>query len=222
MKKTLIALTLLAPLSVLANEWTGTVVAIADGDTMTVLNEHKKQVKIRMAEIDAPESKQAFGSQSKQSLSELCFKKAAVIEDHGTDKYKRTIGRVKCAGIDANAEQVKRGMAWAYRQYLTDQSIADLEEKAKAAKSGLWSDENPLTPWDFRHGGKKAKQNKVNTKAQKNEEIATGTGFENCGDKRYCKEMKSCNEAKHYLNDCGVSRLDRDNDGVPCESLCGH
>lgn len=216
--KKLFTILLLTPLLASANELTGTVVGISDGDTLTVLNAQKKQVKIRLAEIDAPESKQAFGTQSKQSLADLCFKKSVVVDDKGTDKYKRTLGRIKCAGVDANAEQVKRGFAWAYRQYLTDQSIASLEESAKAAGLGLWADAAPTPPWEFRHGGK-AKKPVASTKPDDDSSNLLG-GDGNCGSKRTCGQMSSCAEAKHYLNDCGLSRLDRDHDGIPCESLC--
>ena len=195
-----------------ATEWTGTVVSISDGDTLTVLNANKQQVKIRLVEIDAPESKQAFGTQSKQSLADLCFQKPVVVADKGLDKYKRTLGRIKCNGIDANAEQVKRGMAWAYRQYLTDQTIADLEETAKAERIGLWADDEPTPPWEFRHSGK-------TTKAKANKSDASSHTSE-CGGKSKCKEMSSCAEARFYLNECGVNRLDRDHDGIPCESIC--
>jgi len=147
-------LALLTPLSALAVEWSGTVVGIADGDTLTVLNADQHTVKIRLTEIDAPESKQAFGTQSKQSLSDICFNKTIVVEDKGLDKYKRTLGRINCDGVDANAEQVKRGMAWAYRKYLTDQSIIALEATANAAAIGLWADKNPTPPWVFRHSKK--------------------------------------------------------------------
>jgi endonuclease YncB( thermonuclease family) len=204
-------LIILTPLSVWAQEWTGTVVGISDGDTLTVLNNQKRQVKIRMAEIDAPESKQAFGTQSRKSLSDLCFKKSVVVDDHGKDRYKRTLGRIKCEGIDANAEQVKRGMAWAYRQYLTDQAIATFEEGAKLARIGLWTEENPTPPWEFRHGGKSPKKKPIIAKVD--------SGFE-CGGKTKCGQMSSCSEATFYLNQCGLGRLDRDHDGVPCESLC--
>jgi endonuclease YncB( thermonuclease family) len=215
MKKLVLLLALLTPLSAFSTEWTGTVIGISDGDTLTVLNENKRQVKIRMAEIDAPESKQAFGTQSKKSLSDICFKKPVIVDDHGTDRYKRTLGRIRCDGIDANAEQVRRGMAWAYKQYLTDQSIADLEESAKAGKAGLWVDENPTPPWEFRHGGKTAKA----AKKLPVKKVSTDSGFE-CGSKSRCGDMSSCVEANFYLNECGLTKLDRDRDGVPCESLC--
>lgn len=205
---------LLFPLSASAVEWTGTVIGISDGDTLKVLNQQKQQVKIRLAEIDAPESSQAFGQQSKQSLSDLCFQKSVVVDDKGQDKYKRTLGRITCNGIDANAEQVKRGMAWAYRQYLSDQSIIQLEQSAQSQKIGLWADSNPTPPWEFRHGKKSnSSQTAVPTTAIKNVDAQ-------CGTKTKCGEMTSCDEARFYLNSCGLTRLDRDHDGVPCESLC--
>jgi endonuclease YncB( thermonuclease family) len=205
---------LLLPLSASAVEWTGTVIGISDGDTLKVLNEQKQQIKIRLAEIDAPESSQAFGQQSKQSLSDLCFQKSVVVHDQGQDKYKRTLARIECNGIDANAEQVRRGMAWAYRQYLKDHLISLLrfEADAKEKKIGLWNDSNPTPPWEFRHGKKSATIPTVST--------VTKSADAQCGTKTKCGEMASCDEARFYLNSCGLTRLDRDHDGVPCESLC--
>jgi endonuclease YncB( thermonuclease family) len=208
-------LSIMMPVASWATEWTGTVVGISDGDTVTVLNTEKRQVKIRLTEIDAPESKQAFGAQSKQSLTELCFKKTVVVIDNGTDKYKRTLGRIRCDGVDANAEQVKRGMAWAYRQYLTDQSIASFEDIAKAEKLGLWADNEPMPPWEFRHGGKAIK-----AKADVKSNSTSSSSHLECAGKSMCKDMSNCAEANFYLNECGVKRLDRDHDGIPCESLC--
>jgi len=203
---------LLFPAFAFAAEWQGTVVGISDGDTLTVLNADKRQVKIRLIEIDAPEKNQDFGQKSKDSLSQLCFKKSVVVDDKGTDKYKRILGRIKCDGIDANVEQVKRGMAWAYRKYLTDWSIANLEEQAKSAGIGLWVNPHATPPWEFRHGGK-SKQEAVKVELKQT--------YLECGAKTACREMISCDEAIHYLNDCGVSRLDQDDDKVPCDSICG-
>lgn len=213
--KILMVLAMLAvPLMATALEWSGTVVGVSDGDTLTVLTAEKRQVKIRLAEIDAPESKQAFGTQSKKSLSDLCFKKFVAVNDKGTDRYRRTIGRVRCDGVDANAEQVRQGMAWAYRDYLTDQSIAELEAEAKSAKRGLWGDAHPTPPWEFRHGGQSAK-----TAKKPIEKSGSSRSFE-CGGKTTCGQMSSCGEANFYLSQCGLGRLDRDHDGVPCESIC--
>jgi micrococcal nuclease len=130
-----------------------TVIGISDGDTLTVLNQNKQQVKIRLAEIDAPESGQPFGAKSKQSLSELCYGKQAEVVPRATDRYRGTVARVKCAGVDANAEQVNRGMAWVYRKYAKDNYLYVLQHKAKAAERGLWSDWSPIPPsaWREQH-----------------------------------------------------------------------
>ena len=131
-------------------DFVGRVVAITDGDTLTVLAGHE-QVKIRLVEIDAPEKNQSFGNRSKQSLSDMCFDKEAQIQEKGKDRYGRSLGRVNCAGIDVNAEQVKQGMAWVYDKYVTDHSLYRLQDVAKAAKRGLWADASPVPPWEWRH-----------------------------------------------------------------------
>lgn len=130
---------------------TGNVVAVADGDTLTVLRD-REQIKVRLAEIDAPEKAQAFGSRSKQSLSDLCFGKMATLGDSGKDRYGRTLARVYCDGIDTNAEQVRRGMAWVYRKYAPkDSPLYAVENEARAARRGLWADAEPMPPWKWRH-----------------------------------------------------------------------
>jgi endonuclease YncB( thermonuclease family) len=99
MKKIIVALAMLmTSMPNMAAEWTGTIVGIFDGDTVTAINEQKQQIKIRLAEIDAPEKSQDFGQQSKQSLSNLCFQKSVVVDDKGQDRYKRTLGRIRCNG----------------------------------------------------------------------------------------------------------------------------
>lgn len=131
-------------------DFTGKVIGVADGDTITVLRDHE-QVKIRLIEIDAPEKAQAFGNKSKQSLSDLCFDKTATLADKGKDRYGRTLARVHCDGIDANAEQVRQGMAWVYRKYAPkDSPLYAVEGEAKAARRGLWADPEPVPPWEWR------------------------------------------------------------------------
>lgn len=134
-------------------ETSGKVIGISDGDTLTVLVE-RQQVKVRLVEIDAPEKGQAFGNRSKQSLSDLCFDRTATLADKGKDRYGRTLAQVYCDGIDANAEQVRRGMAWVYDRYVTDRGLYLIQEEAKAAKRGLWADTEPMPPWEWRHRGK--------------------------------------------------------------------
>lgn len=130
-------------------ETSGKVIGISDGDTLTVLVD-RQQIKVRLAEIDAPEKAQAFGNKSKQSLSDLCFNKTAKLDDKGKDRYGRTLARVHCNGIDANAEQVRRGMAWVYDRYVTDRGLYSIQDEAKAAKRGLWASSDPMPPWEWR------------------------------------------------------------------------
>lgn len=129
----------------------GLVIAIADGDTLTVLNADKEQVRVRLAEIDAPERKQPFGNRSRQALADMCFRVEATVKVVDVDRYGRTIGRVECAGADANAEQVRNGMAWVYPRYATDATLYQLQDEARAAGRGLWADHDPAAPWEWRH-----------------------------------------------------------------------
>lgn len=94
---------------------TGKVVAIADGDTLTVLDAGNRQHKIRLDGIDAPESSQDWGSRAKQSLSDLVFGKTVTVISSKKDKYGRTLGKVMLDKRDINLEQIRRGMAWFYR-----------------------------------------------------------------------------------------------------------
>lgn len=128
----------------------GLVVAIADGDTLTVLNEDFQQVKVRLAEIDAPEKRQPFGTRARQSLGEICHEKRAEVRVVDVDRYKRVVGRVTCAGVDANAAQVRRGMAWVYDRYAKDKTLYRLQDEARSAGRGLWADRVPVAPWDWR------------------------------------------------------------------------
>lgn len=88
----------------------GLVVSVHDGDTLTVLV-GKQQIKVRLAEIDAPELGQPYGQRSRQSLAELCFQQTAQVALAARDRYGRAVGKVECAGKDAGAHQVSAGMA---------------------------------------------------------------------------------------------------------------
>lgn len=223
MRLSLLTCMVLVTLPIHAEILTGRIVGVADGDTVTLLTPQKQSIKIRLNAIDAPEKGQDFGNASKKSLSDLCFGKEASIDAQGTDKYKRTIGEVHClqsAGhyVSANIHQVQTGMAWVYRQYSDDTKLIQLEGEAQAASIGLWSQPDPMPPWDFRHGGKASKA-KAAAAVVQTVSSTSKAGF-TCAGKRFCKQMTSCEEARFYLNVCGVYRLDRDNDGIPCESIC--
>lgn len=134
----------------------GEVVGLADGDTVTVLDATRTQYRIRLAGIDAPEKKQAFGASSRQSLSEMVFRKMVTVEYTKKDRYDRIVGKVVVNGVDTSLEQVKRGLAWHYKAYEREQSALDrvvyarAEDSARVRHDGLWQDPTPMPPWDFR------------------------------------------------------------------------
>lgn len=131
------------------------IVGVTDGDTLTARCETPETpitLQVRLAEIDAPEKRQAFGEKSREHLAQLCFGKDAVVTPKTRDRYGRTVARVACAGVDASTEQVRAGMAWAFTKYLTDPTIPVNEHDARNAHVGLWSDASPTPPWEWRKG----------------------------------------------------------------------
>lgn len=146
----LAAFVLIGATSVQAGVLRGRVVAILDGDTLAVRDAANQEHRVRLAEIDAPEKRQPYGQRSKQSLSGICFGKDAVVEPKGHDRYERTVARVRCDGIDATVEQVRRGMAWVFDRYVTDRGLYAIQDEARAARRGLWSDPAPVPPWEWR------------------------------------------------------------------------
>ena len=143
---------------------TGRVVRVADGDTITVLDSSNTQHRIRLEGIDAPESHQAFGTQSKKNLSDMVFDKDVTVIYQKTDQYGRLVGKLVLDGKDINLEQVKTGMAWHYKEYEREQAVADrdlyarAEDEARAARRGLWQDADPVEPSAFRKEEKRERQ----------------------------------------------------------------
>jgi micrococcal nuclease len=130
------------------------VVGISDGDTVKVLH-NGNQVRIRLYGIDTPEKRQAFGTKAKQFTSQKVFKKTVRITPMDTDRYGRTVALVQMPGdyVSLNEALVWHGFAWVYRKYCRADFCRDwleYENKAKAAGRGLWSDSNPIPPWEFR------------------------------------------------------------------------
>jgi len=126
------------------------VVGITDGDTIKVLVDNKP-VKVRLAEIDCPEARQAFGTKAKQYTADLAFGKSVRIITKGKDRYGRTLAEVILPdGKNLNKELVRSGLAWQYKQYSKTPEYKRLEEEARTNKRGLWVDKNPVPPWKFR------------------------------------------------------------------------
>lgn len=142
--------------STYAEVLSGRVVGVADGDTITVLYNTNTQHKIRLNGIDAPEKKQAFGNVSKKSLSDMVFGKQVDVEWNKVDRYGRKVGKVMLNDEDVNLEQIKLGLAWFFRKYQSDLVPADrvayaqAQQEAEEGRLGLWLEQNPIAPWDFR------------------------------------------------------------------------
>lgn len=131
----------------------GKIIRIVDGDTAELLY-GELPVKLRLEHIDAPEKrgKQPYGNKAKKQLSNLCFgQDVCIISDGEFDGFGRLIGVIiNDRGVNVNKEMVRSGYAWHFKKYSEDMSYDELERRARANRSGLWIDPNPIAPWDFR------------------------------------------------------------------------
>lgn len=145
----------------------GVVRAVYDGDTILLATREDSRLKVRFYGIDAPETAkpdrpgQPFGSAAKRTLMYKLMGRTVSAEIMDVDQYQRAVAVIRQAGRDINREMVMEGMAWAYRPYLQGayaSQYLDAEESARRRHKGLWSDRNPLPPWEFRralNGGKR-------------------------------------------------------------------
>jgi endonuclease YncB( thermonuclease family) len=150
-QRLIVLLTFLACMrSVSAAELSGIVTEVQDGDSLTLVN-WQATYRIRLVDIDAPEWTQERGKDSRASLFHLFGLRKAVAETRGEDQYGRTLATVTCAGVNANAEQVRRGWAWVFVRYAPKNSPLFLvEADARTARRGLWADPVPVAPWEWR------------------------------------------------------------------------
>ena len=198
-----------------STEFTAKVIAVLDGDTVLV-RRASGLVKIRLAEIDAPEKVQTFGETSRQSLSDMVLGKQVKVVSQAVDQYGRRVAHLSIDGLDVNAEQIRRGMAWEYSNFHSNKTLIALQTEAQQAPRGLWAQNNPTPPWEWRKLHPSTNPGTVAT-ATADHAAKPNAG---CGNKKHCAEMSSCEEAKFYLTQCGVKSLDGDGDSTPCEALC--
>lgn len=194
----------------LAETIEGRVIGITDGDTFTVLTPDLRQVKVRVAEIDAPERGQPYAARSRQRLADLLFDKDVAVRVQVVDRYGRPVGRPMVGDVDVTVEMIRTGAAWVYRSYSDDVELYELERTAQAEGRGLWAlpEFDRVSPWEYRNGAR-----------QEGRRADAAPAFQ-CGAKTYCRQMVSCSEARFHLESCGLTRLDGDGDGIPCEAIC--
>jgi len=141
------------PASLPAGGHTWRVVGVHDGDTITCLDETNQQQKVRLAAIDAPEVGQEYGRASREALAAMVFGKTVSVADEGRDQYGRWIGRVNVDGLDVNRQMIATGNAWHFTEFSNDPTLAALQEQARSQKIGLWSQPDPIPPWQYRNQG---------------------------------------------------------------------
>ena len=194
-------------------------VHIRDGDSL-IVSDGERQRDLRLAEIDAPERGQPWGKRATQALARLVEGKALRVEFVETDRHGREVSRVFVGETCVPCELVRGGHAWAYRKYLQSPAFLDYEASARSARIGLWAQpaHTFVPPWEWRQGVRSASTDAAVALLG---QVPPASGdAAACGAKRYCREMSSCTEARFYLEQCRVTRLDRDGDGVACEDLC--
>ncbi len=134
---------------VMAQSFSGRVVSVRDGDTLSVLTGERK-IELRLAEIDAPELRQPFGARARESLVDLCLGKEADVSVLA-QRRGPAVGRVRCDGIDASERQVALGLAWVYHRTAGSPTpLYLLEDQAQRSREGLWADRAPSPPWAYR------------------------------------------------------------------------
>ena len=153
----LLVLTFLLTIPCLSWAWSGKVVGVAYGDTITVLRD-KEQVRIRLYGIDTPERGQPFAKKAKQFTSKLVFGKVVEVHRMDTDRYGRTVALVSVDKQLLNKELVKAGLAWVYDRYCSEpicESWRNFQLRARMDKRGLWADADRIPPWEFRRKKRK-------------------------------------------------------------------
>lgn len=133
------------------------IIYVYDGDTVKLRpidsTDAQDEFKLRLTDIYAPERNQNFGLKSRRELIKLCQGKniIATAQISGLDKYQRSLGRLQCNQVDASYYLAEHGFAWYYTQYSNDVAIYKAAKNAHRLTLGLWTDKNPIAPWNWRH-----------------------------------------------------------------------
>lgn len=209
--KLLLALLLSLPVgAALAEGFIAGPVIVLDGDTILARREAGGHpMKVRLADIDAPEKGQDFGDASKQALAKLLAGREVRVAPVAVDGYGRLVAWLYMDDIpdSVNAELIRRGMAWEYSLHHRNQEYLRLQEEARRARRGLWAQRDPVAPSQWR----KLHQSAPHEPSQPDYR---------CGSRQHCGQIATCDEAHYHLARCGVKALDPDGDGLPCDALC--
>ncbi len=199
----------------------GKVVYVTDGDTLTLLVD-KKEYKIRLLGINAPEDDQPFGKQAAKAMSDMVLHKTVQVSTFGQDIYGNTLGIVNLDGKNINLELVKQGSAWHYKAYLDSKTLTGAEDEARKAKIGLWAEENPIPPWQWRQQtGIGNSEDPFNPKADNPNGSGTAKSPADQGQKYWLtasSNVRHNSKCRYYQKTKG--RPCGPNEGTPCK-ICG-
>lgn len=127
----------------------GKVIKVADGDTMTLMDNNGKKRKVRLNGIDCPEIGQDYGDRAKEYVEKLIINKYVNVDIIGIDQYDRILGVVYIDDVNINEALLENGFAWVYK-YNKDERYNYLAEQAKAKKLNLWSNSRAIDPHEWR------------------------------------------------------------------------
>ncbi len=132
-----------------AQTFTATVIAVHDGDTISV-RAARETIRVRLEGIDCPEHRQAYSARARRFTSETVFRKTVKVESRGRDQYDRLLARIHIDGVELNAALVRNGLAWHYGGKTPDRALVQAERTARASRVGLWAQPDPVPPWVWR------------------------------------------------------------------------
>lgn len=151
MKKFLLLIFLFSVVCSFAQTFTAKIIGVKDGDTVVILWENKPQT-VRLAHVDCPEKNQPFGAKAKIFVSDFCFgKKVQVVVAGKPNRNGRWIAEIFYNNKNLNKELVRNGLAWHFKKYSKNQNYAQLEREARKNNIGLWQQESPVEPWNWRN-----------------------------------------------------------------------
>lgn len=151
--KLLLLVFLFSPILLSAHTLKGKIIRVSDGDTVVVLDSNNTQHRVRLDGIDCPEKGQPFGTKATNFVKELTSQSEyVVVEWEKKDRYGRILGVLYVGDINVNEKLLENGLAWHYKHFNKDQKLADLEQQAKDKKLNIWSEKNPIEPYQWRKG----------------------------------------------------------------------
>ncbi|MBW4550991.1 MAG: thermonuclease family protein [Aphanocapsa sp. GSE-SYN-MK-11-07L] len=206
----------------IAQPLTGTILSVGDGDTLRIKTPDQKTITARLACIDAAElAQKPYGEAARVRLQQLLpVGQTVSLAIADTDRYGRSVAKVYVGNLSINLAMVHEGQAVVYRQYLSAcpelrEQLLRAEASAKARRLGIWAQPNPTMPWDFRHSGQKSGVPKTSSPQSQPNSLTRPAGDYDC------KDFRTQAEAQRVLDTYPGDpfRLDRDGDGIACESL---